>query len=62
MMLSLQVRSKFGVALSSVVTVLAAILMSLGLSGLSLDMSGKMCVVPYLVTFISLENILVTTR
>ena len=56
------VRSKLGIAFSSVFTVLSSILMSLGLSGLSLDMNSKMCVVPYLVAFISLENILVITR
>ena len=55
-------RSKLGIAFSSVFTVLSSILMSLGLSGLSLDMNSKMCVVPYLVAFISLENILVITR
>ena len=44
------------------VTTVGAILMSLGLSGLTLNMSTKMCIVPYLVTFISLENLMVITR
>jgi hypothetical protein len=56
------VRNKLGIAVSSVFTVLSSILMSLGISGLSLNMNSKMCVVPYLVAFISLENILVITR
>jgi len=56
------VRSKFGIAASAVVTVLAAICMSLGLSGLSLNINTKVYFVPYLVAFISLENILVVTR
>ena len=56
------VRCKLLIAAVSVVVVLAAILMALGLSGLTLNMDSKMCVVPYLVAFISLENILVITR
>ena len=56
------VRSKFGIALSAVFSVVVAILMSLGLSGLSLNMSSVTCIVPYLVAFISLENLLVLTR
>ncbi|TRY79121.1 hypothetical protein TCAL_05977 [Tigriopus californicus] len=56
------VRSKMGIAFAAVCTVVGAILMALGLSGLSLNMSSVMCVIPYLVAFISLENIMVLTR
>ena len=55
-------RSKFGIAASAVINVLGAICMSLGMSGLSLDSNQKVYFVPYLVAFISLENILVVTR
>ncbi len=56
------VHSKSGVALAAAANVVCAILMSLGLSGLTLNMDTKLCVVPYLVTFISLENAMVVTR
>ena len=56
------VRRKFGFAASAVVTVLIAICMSLGLSGLSLNINTKVYFVPYLVAFISLENVLIITR
>ena len=56
------VRRKFGFAASAVITVLVAICMSLGLSGLSLNINTKVYFVPYLVAFISLENVLVITR
>ncbi len=56
------VHSKSGVAFCAVVTVVCSILMSLGLSGLTLNMDTKLCVIPYLVTFISLENVMVVTR
>ena len=56
------VRSKFGIAATAVVTVLSAICMSLGMSGISLNINPKVYFVPYLVAFISLENILVVTR
>ena len=36
--------------------------MSLGLSGISLNLNSKISLVPYLVAFISLENILVITQ
>jgi len=61
------VRSKVGLATSAVTHVLLAIGMSLGLShwlrlGISLNINPKVYFVPYLVAFISLENILVVTR
>ena len=56
------VRRKFGFAASAVVTVCVAICMSLGLSGLSLNINTKVYFVPYLVAFISLENMLIWTR
>ena len=56
------VRRKFGFAASAVITVLVAICMSLGLSGLSLNINSKVYFVPYLVAFISLENILIVTK
>ena len=56
------VRRKFGFAASAVVTVCVAICMSLGLSGLSLNINTKVYFVPYLVAFISLENMLIVTR
>ena len=55
-------KSKFGIAASAVIHVLGAICMSLGMSGLSLDSNPKVYLVPYLVAFVSLENILVVTR
>ena len=55
-------KSKFGIAASAVIHVLGAICMSLGMSGLSLDSNPKVYFVPYLVAFVSLENILVVTR
>ena len=36
--------------------------MSLGLSGVSLNMNSKISLVPYLVAFISLENVLAITQ
>ena len=56
------VRRKFGFAASAVVTVCVAICMSLGLSGISLNINTKVYFVPYLVAFISLENMLVLTK
>ncbi len=56
------IHSKLGVALAALITATCSILMSLGMSGLSLNMDTKLCVVPYLVAFISLENVMVVTR
>ena len=42
--------------------VICATCMSLGLSGISLNLNSKISLVPYLVAFISLENILVITQ
>ena len=56
------VRNKFGIAATAAVTVTSAICMSLGMSGLSLNINPKVYFVPYLVAFISLENMLVVTR
>jgi hypothetical protein len=56
------VKSKLGIALSAIVTVICTICMSLGLSGISLNMNSYISLVPYLVAFISLENILVVTQ
>ena len=44
------------------VTVICTTCMSLGLSGVSLNMNSKISLVPYLVAFISLENILAITQ
>ena len=56
------VKSKFGIALTAIATVICATCMSLGLSGISLNLNSKISLVPYLVAFISLENILVITQ
>ena len=56
------VYSKLGVAFCSVTTVLCSMMLSIALTGVTLNMSSKMCVVPYIVTFISLENLMVITR
>ncbi|KAJ4442079.1 hypothetical protein ANN_11945 [Periplaneta americana] len=58
------VKSKFGMALSAVVTVLASLSMSVGLCfffGLTLNLTGKE-IFPYLVVIVGLENILVLTK
>ena len=56
------VKSKLGIALTAIATVICATCMSLGLSGISLNLNSKISLVPYLVAFISLENILVITQ
>ena len=56
------VNSKFGIALTAVITVLGSLFMSLGLTGLSLGGSGYVYLVPYLVAALGLENMLVVTR
>lgn len=56
------VKSKLSFALTAIVTVVCSTSMSLGLSGVSLNMNSKISLVPYLVAFISLENILVITQ
>ena len=48
--------------MSAIVTVVCTICMSLGLSGVSLNINSKISLVPYLVAFISLENILAITQ
>ena len=53
------VNSKLGIALTAVITVLGSLFMSLGLTGLSLGGSGFVYLVPYLVTALGLENMLV---
>ena len=45
-----------------IVTVICTTCMSLGLSGVSLNMNSKISLVPYLVAFISLENVLAITQ
>lgn len=55
-------RSKVGIAASAAVTVLMTICMALGMSGVGLSVSSPVYFVPYLVAFISLENVLVVTR
>jgi len=58
------VKSKFGMAFSAVVTVLASLSMSIGLCfffGLTLTLTGKE-IFPYLVVIVGLENILVLTK
>ena len=56
------VKSKLGIALTAIVTVICTTCMSLGLSGISLNLNSKISLVPYLVAFISLENVLVITQ
>ena len=56
------VNSKFGIALTAVITVLGSLFMSLGLTGLSLGGAGHVYLVPYLVAALGLENMLVVTR
>lgn len=56
------IRSKLGIALTAIATVICATCMSLGASGISLNVNSKISLVPYLVAFISLENILVITQ
>lgn len=56
------VNSKFGIALTAVITILGSLFMSLGLTGLSLGGTGYVYLVPYLVAALGLENILVVTR
>ncbi|XP_012288280.1 sterol regulatory element-binding protein cleavage-activating protein [Orussus abietinus] len=58
------VKSKFGMAFSACVTVLASLSMSVGMCfffGLTLSLSGKE-VFPYLVVIVGLENVLVLTK
>ncbi|XP_012252105.2 sterol regulatory element-binding protein cleavage-activating protein isoform X2 [Athalia rosae] len=58
------VKSKIGMAFSASVTVIASLLMSVGLCfffGLTLSLSGKE-VFPYLVLIVGLENVLVLTK
>ena len=56
------VNSKLGIALTAVITVLGSLFMSLGLTGLSLGGSGFVYLVPYLVTALGLENMLVNNQ
>ena len=56
------VNSKFGIALTAVITVLSSLLMSLGLTGLSLGASDYVYLVPFFLAALGLENMLVVTR
>ena len=56
-----RVNSKFGIALA-VITVLSSLLMSLGLTGLSLGASDYFYLVPFFLAALGLENMLVVTR
>ena len=57
------VKSKVGIALTAVITILGSLFMSLGLTGLSWTASnGYVYLVPYLVAVLGLENMLVVTR
>ncbi|KAJ8666955.1 hypothetical protein QAD02_008617 [Eretmocerus hayati] len=58
------IKSKVGIALSATVTVIASLLMSVGLCfffGLTLSLSAKE-IFPYLVVIVGLENVLVLTK
>lgn len=58
------IKSKFGMAFSASVTVIASLSMSVGICfffGLTLSLSGKE-VFPYLVVIVGLENVLVLTK
>ncbi len=48
-----------GIAFSAILIVIGSIMMALRFSGLTLNMNSKMCIFPYLVSFISLENLMV---
>ena len=48
--------------MTAILTVICTTCMSLGLSGISLNLNSKISLVPYLVAFISLENVLVITQ
>ena len=52
----------FSIFFHYIVTVICTTCMSLGLSGVSLNMNSKISLVPYLVAFISLENVLAITQ